>query len=256
MKILPLIVKIPFLKRLVPSLVRRFLILIGKFSIDYNFYGLYLTLDIRDSLDRKILFNNEYEDQQLTFLYTKFHKLNISHFIDVGANMGIYSLLIANRFNDMKIYSFEPHPDVFNRFKKNIEQNSFDKNIQAMKLGLSDKKGIMFIEGPKQFGINQSGGASLQSKGSNKVDVSTGDKEISLVGKNIAIKIDVEGHEIKTLNGFRNLFDLNNVFLQIEIFDENYDNTICLLEDYNFKLVKKINYNHNDTTNDYYLSNF
>ena len=170
--------------------------------------------------------------------------------------MGIYSLLVANKFNSMQIYAFEPHPDVFKRLKKNIEQNNFDRNINATKLGLSDKKDLMFIEGPKNFGINQSGGAKLQSKGLNKVNVSTGDKELNLAGKNIAIKIDVEGHEDKTLNGFKNIFDLNNVFLQIEIFDENYDNIINLLNNYNFKLLKKIDYNHNDITNDYYLMNF
>ena len=256
MKILPLLVKIPFLKRIVPSLVRRIFMFIGKFNINYNFKGIVLNLDIRDSLDRKILFDNEYEDQQISFLYANLRRLNITHFIDVGANMGIYSLLIANEFNNIQIHSFEPHSGVFKRFKKNIEKNNFSKNIKAINIGLSDKKDLMFIEGPKNFGINQSGGASLQSKGHNQVAVSTGDKEISLVKKNIAIKIDVEGHELKTLNGFKNIFDLNNVFLQIEIFDENYDSTISLLNEYNFRLIKMINYNHNDTTNDYYLSNF
>ena len=114
----------------------------------------------------------------------------------------------------------------------------------------------MFIEGPKSFGINQSGGASLQSKGNNRVDISTGDEEISIVSKNIAIKIDVEGHEINTLLGFKKIFNSNNVFLQIEIFDKNYANTISLLNEYNFKIIKKINYDHNETTSDYYLSNF
>ena len=256
MRLLPLITKLPFLKRFVPSLIRRLFMILGKFNIDYNFKGILLTLDIRDSLDRKILFSDEYEDQQISFLYSNIKKFNITHFIDVGANMGIYSLLIARKFANIPISSFEPHSGVFKRLKKNIEQNNFDRNINATKIGLSDKKDLMFIEGPKNFGINQSGGAALQSKGFNKVDVSTGDKEVSLVGKDIAIKIDVEGHEVKTLSGFKNIFDLNNVFLQIEIFDENYDDTISLLSKYNFKFIRKINYNHNDTTNDYYLKNF
>lgn len=256
MKLLPLITKLPFLKRFIPSLIRRFFMSMGKFNIDYSFKGIQLTLDIRDSLDRKILFSNEYEDQQILFLYNNLKKSNITHFIDVGANMGIYSLLIANKFDNIQICSFEPHPGVFKRLKKNIEQNNFNKNIQAINQGLSDIKSLMFIEGPKNFGINQSGGAALQSKGSNMVNVSTGDSEINLVEKNIAIKIDVEGHEIKTLKGFKNIFDLNNVFLQIEIFDENYANTFNLLNEYNFKLIKKIGFNHNDTTNDYYFSNF
>ena len=256
MKIFPLIVKVPFFKRLVPSLVRRVLIFTGKFNLNYNFKGIHLTLDIRDSIDRKILFNDEYEQQQLSFLYDNIKKLNISHFIDVGANIGIYSLLVANKFSNIQVNSFEPHPGVFERLKKNIDQNKLAKKIRAFRLGLSEKKGFMFIEGPKSFGINQSGGASLQSKGNNKVDISTGDEEISIVSKNIAIKIDVEGHETNTLLGFKKIFNSNNVFLQIEIFDKNYANTISLLNEYNFKIIKKINYDHNETTSDYYLSNF
>ena len=256
MKLLALITRLPFLKRFIPSLIRRILMFLGKLSINYNFRGIQLTLDIRDSLDRKILFSNEYEDQQISFLCSNLKKFNITYFIDVGANIGIYSLLIANRFDNIQICSFEPHPDAFKRLKKNIEQNKFGNNIQATNLGLSDTKGLMFIEGPKNFGINQSGGATLHSKGSNRVNISTGDKEINVSKENIAIKIDVEGHEIKTLKGFKNIFDSNNIFLQIEIFDENYINTINLLNEYNFKLIKKIGFNHNDTTYDYYLSNF
>ena len=124
MKIFPLIVKVPFFKRLVPSLVRRVLIFTGKFNLNYNFKGIHLTLDIRDSIDRIILFNDEYEQQQLSFLYDNIKKLNISHFIDVGANIGIYSLLVANKFNNIQVNSFEPHPGVFERLKKNIDQNN------------------------------------------------------------------------------------------------------------------------------------
>ena len=157
MRLLPLITKLPFLKRFVPSLIRRLFMILGKFNIDYNFKGILLTLDIRDSLDRKILFSDEYEDQQISFLYSNIKKFNITHFIDVGANMGIYSLLIASKFDNIQISSFEPHSGVFKRLKKNIEQNNFGKNIQAINQGLSDAKGTMFIEGPKNFGINKYG---------------------------------------------------------------------------------------------------
>ena len=125
MKLLPIITKLPFLKRFVPSLIRRIFMSLGKYDIDYNFKGIQLTLDIRDSLDRKILFSNEYEDQQISFLFNNLKKFNITHFIDVGANMGIYSLLIANKLDNIQISSFEPHPGVFKRLKKNIELNNF-----------------------------------------------------------------------------------------------------------------------------------
>lgn len=49
--------------------------------------------------------------------------------VDIGAHIGAYSILMANRAN--KIYSFEPNPESFELLKRNV------KNINANNLSLS-----------------------------------------------------------------------------------------------------------------------
>lgn len=60
-------------------------------------------------------------------------------FLDVGANIGYYSLLAAALNAELNIYSFEPAPAVYAYLKKNIEINNF--NVQAEQKAISDKAG-------------------------------------------------------------------------------------------------------------------
>ena len=62
-------------------------------------------------------------------------------FLDIGANIGYYSLLAASINPHLKIFSFEPAPEVFSYLKKNIEINGFD--IQAEQKAISDKIGSL-----------------------------------------------------------------------------------------------------------------
>ena len=77
---------------------------------------------------------------------------------------------------------------------------------------------------------------------------------IKLSIKIISLKVDVEGSEIDVLNGLKNLLKKNKVFLQIEIFDKNYQKVNNFLKINNFKLDNKIASKSNYT--DYYYKNF
>ena len=76
--------------------------------------------------------------------------------------------------------------------------------------------------------------------GNDKVSVNTLDNELDLKNEHLVIKIDVEGHEDKVIEGAINLFKNNYIFMQIEIFDKNYKNIFSLLTQSGFKLIKKI----------------
>ena len=256
MKLIQFLIKIPIFKRLLPSLIRRVFMLLKIFLIKFNYKNVELILDIRDSIDRVILFNNKYEEEQMEYFFKCINNFEMNIFIDIGANIGVYSLLAAKRFRHVDIYSYEPHPEAFKRLAKNIINNNFENRIVAINLALSNFQGKMFIEGPKNLGINQSGGATLSSTGSNEILVKTGDSDLQLLNEKIAIKIDVEGHEHNVIEGLKNILVSNSIFIQIEIFDRHLEKVSKTLKDLNFKLVKKISHNHSSGTNDYYYKNF
>ncbi|MCU0286863.1 MAG: FkbM family methyltransferase, partial [Acidobacteria bacterium] len=71
---------------------------------------------------------NTYETQYLydeIFIEQTYLKNNIrledgDVVIDIGANIGMFSLFVAHHYNNIKLYSFEPSPDTFEVLKTNL----------------------------------------------------------------------------------------------------------------------------------------
>ena len=79
--------------------------------------------------------------------------------------------------------------------------------------------------------------------------IKKGDDLIKLKNKKIAIKIDVERHEINVLKGIEELIKKNKIFLQIELFDKRKKNITDYLHSKKFVFLKKIK-------KDYFFKNF
>ena len=244
------------IQKLRKSFLRRFLFLIKKEKLLFKLNDIQLNLDIRDSIDREIYFTNRYEEEQIKLLIDSIKKFKITHFIDVGANIGIYALNIAKNFPNIKIDAFEPHKGAFERMKANIHQNGFSQIIQSHNLALSSENKNGYLQASTRFGTYQSGGANISPEGEMKISQVRGDDLIKDVDSFIAIKIDVEGFELSVLQGIENLIKNNKIFLQIEIFDEKLSETSKFLEDFNFKLIQKGTFTHQDTVKDYFYINF
>ena len=244
------------IQKLRKSFLRRFLFLTNKEKLLFKLNDIKLNLDIRDSIDREIYFTNRYEEEQIKLLIDSIKKFKITHFIDVGANIGIYALNIAKNFPNIKIDAFEPHKGAFERMKANIHQNGFSQIIQSHNLALSSENKNGYLQASTRFGTYQSGGASISPEGKMKISQVRGDDLIKDVDSFIAIKIDVEGFELSVLQGIENLIKNNKIFLQIEIFDEKLSETSKFLEEFNFKLIEKGTFTHQDTVKDYFYINF
>jgi FkbM family methyltransferase len=58
---------------------------------------------------------------------------------DIGANVGVYSVLLSLRYPEAEIYAFEPVPENYQNLLKNIELNNC-QNIKAFNFGFWDKE--------------------------------------------------------------------------------------------------------------------
>ncbi|MFT5877146.1 MAG: FkbM family methyltransferase [Dokdonia sp.] len=65
---------------------------------------------------------------------------NAEVFLDIGANVGYYSLVASGLNPTIKIIAFEPFPDAYDALTDNVQLNKFT-NIQSEKVALSDSKG-------------------------------------------------------------------------------------------------------------------
>lgn len=251
--------KIPILKRVYPSVLSRLLIFLNKNIFIIRFKNIFLRINIEDPIDKIIFFKNEYEERQIKFLKNYINKNKTEIFIDIGSNIGIYSLTIGKNFKKIKILSFEPVYNTFDNLNYNIHLNRLTKKITTFNFGLSNSSGTKKMIALKKNNYIQSGGYSfyIPKRRIDKNEViehyksKVGDNIIKFKNKNIIIKIDVEGYEKEVLYGLKKLLLQNKILIQIEIFKENFNKINKILKKLKFKLINQIK-NSNDF---YYINN-
>lgn len=121
-------------------------------------------------------------------------------FIDIGANVGIYSCLAASR--SKHVIAFEPCPRNLGFFYRNLSENQFSK-VEVFPIGLASKCGLGRIYGFSDMASFVPGWAQSRTKRFSVVPLHTFDTLMSgrLLSKKLLIKIDVEGFELDVLSG-------------------------------------------------------
>jgi FkbM family methyltransferase len=127
--------------------------------------------------------------------------------IDVGANVGIFTVYAATLASKGKIYAFEPVKSNFNHLTKNIALNKL-KNVIIERVGISDSKRetTIFLE------RSNTGGHSLYKEKYENIETIRGTETINLITlqevfdrykiKNCNfLKIDCEGSEFDVIKG-------------------------------------------------------
>jgi|688.fasta_scaffold734723_1 FkbM family methyltransferase len=138
---------------------------------------------------------------------------DIGLLIDVGANIGIYSLYAATVSKSISVFSVEPVPDTFRELNANIELNMKMNQISTFMVALSFESGSGTLKNvDPRLG---SSGAQIQlvDMGDDaSTKVLSGDRLLKDAwgkrdhDKKVMIKIDTDGNELDVLNGFIEAF--------------------------------------------------
>lgn len=122
------------------------------------------------------------------------------HFMDVGANIGIYSCLIGSTLTDGEVIAYEPHPKNFEKLLANMRTNGTPG--VAHRYALYNKRGNLTFDMKSNVSGEGHGQVGVSS-GSTTVETIPGDESLDEEGASIpaTIKIDVEGAEGNVLDG-------------------------------------------------------
>jgi FkbM family methyltransferase len=173
--------------------------------LDMETFGVRMRLHPYNNIcEKRILFTPQYFDaQELEILAGRIREGFA--FVDVGANVGWYSLYVARKAGpSSRILAVEPQPDIFDRLTYNIRQNPFG-TVKAVACAVADKPGelTLFVD-PKNRGES-----SVKIVGSSQMDairVPAVTLLDLLKGEGFtrldAIKLDVEGAEDLILDPF------------------------------------------------------
>lgn len=141
-------------------------------------------------------------------------------FIDVGANIGYYTMMAADIGVDV-VHAFECNPKMIPYIRDSVNINKF-KNVSIHEIGLGDKDETATLS------INHVnfGGASFIKQDNEDshvvVNVTTMDKRLAELDKPFVAKVDVEGYERQVWWGAKNLRGANDNIWFVEWFNNRW----------------------------------
>jgi len=135
--------------------------------------------------------------------------------LDVGANVGLFTIRYSRMFPKAEVYSFEPNPGVYKRLLRNIEANGLT-NVVAINAAVCDSAGIR----PFFVGRVTVTGSMIQNRDratepafyTEVVNLDAFCKARSIASIAL-LKIDVEGAEMEVLRGAQNALQVTRALM-------------------------------------------
>lgn len=233
-----------FLNKHKKQLVYKLYYIIQIFFSNKNPYSIKQTMFLKKKFFyQDNFFNNKVLIKNLNFTYQDFSKQirilkkfmgKIDYIIDVGSNIGYWSLIYAKHFRSI-FFNFEPSKSNFTCLKKNLtNKNNLLYNFGLGRVNTNSQIGIPKIN-QNIFKHGNTGFYSIYSEKNDQIEeirIKNFDRLKLLldISKTVLVKIDVEGYEI-------------NVLLGMEKFLQSQKRVYILLE-INVTLLKSLNKIH------------
>lgn len=230
-KLLKLILKIRPLRKHYFGIYKK-IILPKKIFSKINFITKYdktlkIKVNLSDWIQQQIFFIDYSDLNGISFLKKTLSKDNV--FIDIGANIGAYSLIASKLVGKTgKVIAFEPVNSIYSQLNENITMNSIT-NIFVEKKAVYDQNTNLdlFISNEQNMGMSSILHHSHESGEKQNIEAITLDSyaELNKLAKIDLVKIDIEGAEINALKGMKQSLIKFKPTLIIEISDGILENS-------------------------------
>jgi FkbM family methyltransferase len=235
--------RIPILKRLIPSLRKRLaqLTWTDGFAIVRSGEAR-LLVNYRNYVDRQIAFHGDFEAEQLAYFLEHMRRYVSTTFIDIGANIGFYLVHIALSAPAARLIAFEPDARNHYQLRANVFLNGLSNRAEIHQVALSDRTGKVAFQAFADTSTGQSRVAAGRT--GIEVDAVRLDDVLDFASQNVAIKIDIEGHEVPAFQGMRDLLGRNKCFIQAEIYPQRLAQARSLLGEIGYREIHAIGHDH------------
>jgi FkbM family methyltransferase len=224
--------------------------------------GAYFLVDRTDQIQAAIAAHATWEPNSLNRLVRVARRHRFNHFVDIGANIGFYAIVLAKHQMADHILAIEPLPDNYRILLRHIALNRLH-NVQAFAFALGDHNGkILITEGP--YGNRSNGmidpedsGATAyefkaesavadppHSRAQHLVDQARFDDRFSLRSQSILFKLDVECTELDALAGMSRTLRDNQCYLQVEAMEAHSEAIAHLLKEHGYSYAGNLGDDH------------
>lgn len=183
--------------------------------------GLKIEVIPEDHIQQQLFWYGVYEAEAVT-TWQQLCKAD-SVVLDIGANIGYYSLLAAAIAKQGKVYAFEPIPSLQQRIRRNMVLNRF-QNIHLVPAAASDRDGKVKMHVAAADNIGMSGLRPQENFSGETIEVNAiriDDWAVKYnIGKIDLVKIDTEGAEWLVLQGMVETLKRYRPAVIIEVMDE------------------------------------
>lgn len=189
--------------------------------------------------------------------------------LDIGANIGTMTTLIAKKCRNAKIYSFEPIPENIKALKRVVDRYKL-KNVTIFEAALGEENGELKMVMPIIDNVKMQGLSHVLEESSNE-ETESGNvysvpvykldnlKELKTGEKITAIKIDVENFEYNVLKGGEQTLRNHKPVIYCELWEhEKKYITIGFLKELGYKVQiyenkKLVDYKDQTSTNFFFV---
>lgn len=186
-----------------------------------EFQGIFV-LDCRSDLFKRLLITKQYEPELVKYCLQYLNKKR--DVIDIGANIGFYTVLFAKNLDGKKVLAVEPTMNALRRLYKNIKLNYIENNVIVFEGAASNNSGIAeikTIDGKEEYSTLAEWKHPSISKEKyilQKVKVETIDELVKRYSLDPGLmKIDVEGMEHLVFYGSKMVLETNRPVILSEL---------------------------------------
>ncbi len=165
--------------------------------------------------------------------------------VDLGANIGFHTVRMARRAGPAgRVYAFEPDPVNFALLKRNLESNGFAHATPEQR-AISNKKGVLTLYRCASDPMDHRTHPGDGDRAGIDVEATSLDDYFRDRGTRVDfIKMDVQGAEIKALNGMREVIARSpGLEMLVEFWpygvrqcDESPEHYLEMLQEFGFRL--------------------
>jgi FkbM family methyltransferase len=221
---------IPRVERLCRKLYDRALRRLGFSSYVARAQDALFVVDTDDLIDRALALDGIWDAAQLEDLAAICRRRRVDYFLDIGANIGVYSILLARKGLGGEVIAFEPDPGNYARLLANLSVNRLVGQIRALPWALGSRAGEMSLMEAGAANRGESWIVHPDKPPEDAPGVATHqvkqvrfDDEFAIAGKTILVKMDVEGSEFHALGGMQRTLRENECYLQVELYSDRLE---------------------------------
>jgi FkbM family methyltransferase len=207
--------------------------------------GARFIVNTTDFIDRELALKGVWEAEQLEDFAAICQSHQVDYFLDIGANAGVYSVLLAKHHLGGDIIAFEPDPGNHARLMANLEANDLVGTVRVMQVAVGSAAGEMTL---MEAGAHNRGESWIvhpdqppeEAPGVAKhlVKQIRFDDEFKISGKTILVKMDVEGSEFHALAGMARTLRDNYCYLQVELYSDRFEELKALFARLGYRYLK------------------